>query len=246
MEEFFITTDGMRLHAKLERPEGVERGPLAIVLHGLTGNMEEHHIVAAAQAFVEVGVAALRVELYGHGQSDGDFAEHTLYKWINNVLAVIDYTKQLDFVSELYLCGHSQGGLTAMLVAGMCPDLIAALIPLSPALVIVDGARTGHMLNMSFDPNHIPDRLEFKDVHLNGTYLRGAQTLNVDDAIARYPGPVLMVHGTADQAVPVHYSKDAAPKYSDARLVLLEDDDHGYHAHLDQALVAIRNFVQGL
>lgn len=246
MDEFFINNDGIHLHAKLERPKGVGHGPLALVLHGLTGNMEENHIVAAAHAFVEVGVAALRVELYGHGQSDGDFAEHTLYKWITNVLALIDYAKGLEFVDELYVCGHSQGGLTAMLVAGMRPDDVAALIPLSPAIVIVDGARTGQMLNMAFDPAHIPDRLPFKDGYLNGNYLRVAQTLNVDAAIERYQGPVLMVHGTQDQAVDVRYSKDAATKYANARLVLLQDDDHGYHAHLDKALVAIKEFVRGL
>lgn len=246
MEEFYLDNDGIKLHAKLDRPQGKERCPLAIVLHGLTGHMEEDHIVAISAGLNQIGVATLRVELYGHGKSGGDFAEHTLYKWITNVLAVVDYAKTLDWPTELYLGGHSQGGLTTMLVAGMRPDDFKAIFPLSPAIVIADGARKGQMLGMTFDPEHIPDRFDFGPVSFNGNYYRVAQTLDVDAAIARYAGPVLLVHGDQDQAVPVHYSVDAAEKYANAQLVIIEGDDHNYHAHLDQAVRAVQEFVQGL
>ena len=111
MKEFYIENDGVRLHAKLDMPETAQMNagkcPLVIVIHGFTGHMEEEHIVAAAGAVNAVGFAALRVEMYGHGGSDGRFEDHTLYKWVTNALAVIDYAKTLDFVSDLYLCGHS-------------------------------------------------------------------------------------------------------------------------------------------
>ena len=80
MQEFYITEDGIRYHAKLEMPEGMKRCPLAIVFHGFTGHMEERHIIAVADAIRSVGIATLRVEMYGHGQSDGEFRNHTLYK----------------------------------------------------------------------------------------------------------------------------------------------------------------------
>lgn len=246
MQEFYLNNDGIKLHAKLDRPEGIERCPLAVVLHGLTGHMEEEHIVAVSAGLNQVGVATLRVELYGHGMSGGDFAEHTLYKWITNVLAVIDYAKSLDWPTELYLGGHSQGGLTTMLVAGMRADDLKAIFPLSPAIVIADGARKGEMLGMTFDPAHIPDRFAFGPASLNGNYFRVAQTLDVDGAIARYRGPVLLVHGDQDQAVPVRYSIEAAEKYANAKLVIIEGDDHNYHAHLDQVVEAVQRFVQAL
>lgn len=250
MREFYIDDDGIRLHAKLEmpieRPEAEQRCPLAIIFHGLTGNMEENHLLGIAQALREVGVATLRVDLYGHGLSDGSFAEHTLYKWIGNALAVIDYARGLDFATELYLCGHSQGGLLTILVAGMRPDDFRAILPLAPACVIVDGARSGHMLGMDFDPNRIPNELQVKGISLNGNYLRVAQTLNVEAAIDRYAGPVLLVHGTQDMAVPYHYSVDAQKRYANARLVTLEGDDHGFHQHLDQAARAVKEFIRSL
>ena len=132
-EEFFIPDDQIRLHAKMDFPEGFEADskkklPLLIVVHGFTGHMEEAHILGVARTAVACGMIALRVEMYGHGRSDGAFRNHTLYKWISNLLAVIDYAKALPYVGKLYLAGHSQGGLLAMMVGGMRADDLEATV----------------------------------------------------------------------------------------------------------------------
>ena len=245
MQEFFIPCDGIKLHAKLDMPEGLERCPLAIVIHGFTCHMEERHIVAVAKAMNEAGVAALRVEMYGHGQSDGRFEDHTLYKWVTGALAAVDYAKGLDFVTELYLCGHSQGGLLTMLVAGMKCDDFKAIIPLSPAWMIPDGARAGSLLGQGIDPRHVPDMLEFGDRKLNGNYIRVAQTIHVEDEIERYTGPVLIVQGDADEAVPLEYAKRAAELYANAKLVVVPGDTHCFDKHLEMVTDAVRDFLTG-
>ena len=243
MKEFYIDNDGIRLHAKLDLPENTEKCPLMILFHGLTGHMEEEHIIAAMETAVAAGYGVLRAEMYGHGKSGGKFEDHTLFKWTTNGLAVIDYAKTLDVVTDLYLCGHSQGGLLTILLAGMKVRDIKAIIPMSPAIVITDGARKGNMLGMQFDPENIPDMFDLKDKHLNGNYFRTAQMIHEDDAIRRFHKPVLLIHGDADQAVPVQYSIDAAEKYANARLVVIKGDDHNYHSHLDQVMAALRQFL---
>lgn len=244
MKEFFIANDGIKLHAKLDLPEEGVPCPLVIVFHGLTGHMEERHIVAVCEAMRECGFATLRAEMYGHGHSGGDFAEHTLFKWITNGLAVIDYAKKLEFVTDLYLCGHSQGGLLTMFLAGMRRDDIKAAIPMSPAIVITDGARKGSLLGMNFDPEHIPDEADLGILKLNGNYLRTAQLLHEDDAIRAYDRPVLIIHGDADEAVPVQYSADAAEKYADCTLVIIPGDTHCYDRHLEKVTEAIQDFLR--
>ena len=162
MKEFYITDDGIKLHAKLEMPEGKEKCPLVIVVHGYTGDMEETHIVGAAKAALDSGCAALRVEMYGHGKSDGTFKNHTLYKWVANMLAVVEYAQTLDFVTDICLCGHSQGGLTAILVAGLEGDRLKGLLPLAPAIVICDAARTGVLFDsIRFDRKRSPRRSRY-------------------------------------------------------------------------------------
>lgn len=242
MKEFFIDSDGTRLHAKLDRPEGAEKGPLCILIHGFTGHMEEDHIKAAQKAMNDAGVSVLRVEMYGHGGSDGEFKDHTLYKWVTNALAAVKYAKSLDFVSDLYLSGHSQGGLLTMLVGGMCPDDFKALLPLSPAWMIPEIAREGNVLGTSFDPKHIPDMITSGSWELSGDYIRVAQTIHVEDEIERFEGPVLIIHGDADETVPFSYAEKAAKLYKNAELVPIHGDDHCFTKHLNEMADAVRAF----
>ena len=65
MKEFYIDDDGIRLHAKLDMPEGVDKCPLVIVVHGYTGDMEELHIVETAKAVTSVRFASLDTERAG-------------------------------------------------------------------------------------------------------------------------------------------------------------------------------------
>ena len=239
--QFFIPDDGIRLNAKLDIPEGSDR--LVIVIHGFTGHMEEVHITAVSSAFNDLGYATLRVDMYGHGHSDGAFRDHTLFKWMTNALTVIDYARGLDFAMEIYLCGHSQGGLLVMLAAGMRRELIRGLIPLSPAAMIPEICRRGEMLGHSFDPDNIPEEIAFDDKTLGGNYLRVAQTIRVEDAIDRYDGPVLIVHGDDDESVPVQVGIDAANRYKNGTLKLIPGDDHCYNRHLDQVVGAVKAWM---
>ena len=245
MQEFYIDSDGIKLHAKLDKAEGVDKGPLCILIHGFTGHMEEDHIIAAQKAMNAAGVAVLRVEMYGHGGSDGEFKNHTLYKWVTNALSVVEYAKSLDFVTDLYLSGHSQGGLLTMLIGGMCPDVFKAILPLSPAWMIPQGAREGNLLGMNFDPEHIPETLENWGVVLSGDYVRVAQTIHVEDEIERYKGKVFLIHGDADETVPFEFAEKALALYENAELVPIHGDDHCFTKHLDEMAEALKGFFEG-
>ena len=245
MKEFYIDDDGIRLHCKLDMPENKVRCPLVILFHGLTGHMEEEHIIAATETMNACGYAVLRTEQYGHGKSGGAFEDHTILKWINNAMRITEYAKSLDFVTDLYVSGHSQGGLLAIMTAGMRPDDFKGMIPLSPALNIPDLARQGNFLGMfAFDPDHIQDEFDLGDVKLKGDYFRAAQLIYPDDMIAKYKGPVLLIHGAADEAVPLSYSIDANEKFADSKLVIIQDSDHNYHGHLDEFCNALKGYLE--
>ena len=240
----FIMDDGIRLSAVLERPDR-ERGPLVIFIHGFTSTKDRAHNIAACEAMREAGFATLRVDMYGHGESGGEFKKHTLYKWIGNTMAVIDYARSLDFVTDIYLSGHSQGGLTAALAAGMEPDRVKGLILRAPAFVIPEGARRGDLLGYSFDPDHIPDETEIHDgVTLEGNYIRVAQTIRVEDAIDRYTGPVLLIHGDRDDVIPVQGSVEAAGRYRNCRLEIIPGETHHFNRHPKTMKNIIRGWLE--
>lgn len=244
----YILDDGIRLNAALEMPENASGPmPLALIIHGFTGHMEEPHITAVAESLRQSEIATLRVDMYGHGKSEGTFRSHTLYKWLTNALTVIDYARGLDFVTDLYLIGHSQGGLTAMLAAGMKHDQIRALVALSPACMIPQAAREGTLLGQSFDPDHIPDTLpSWNNDILDGNYVRVAQTIHVEEAIDRYDGPVLVVHGDQDTAVPVRFGREAAQRYKHATLKIIPGDTHCYDRHLSMVTDSVTSWLKSL
>ncbi len=246
MNEFFINDDGIKLHAKLDMPGGTGSYPLLVVFHGFTGHMEERHIIAVQETALKAGYATLRVELYGHGMSDGEFKNHTFYKWIGNALTVVEYARSLPFVTKLYITGHSQGGMLVMMIAGMRPELFNAILPLSPALSIPEEARKGIMLGTPFDAEHIPEELYLRDIDatISGNYLRVMQTIHPEDEIKRYHGPVLIVHGDEDELVPFSYAKKAAKLYDDCTFVPIPGDTHCYDNHLEQVCEAVGDFLE--
>ena len=240
-----IVDNGIHLNAKLDLPD-IRGGkcPLVIVIHGFTGHMEEPHITAVSAMLNEIGCATLRVDMYGHGHSEGSFRSHTLHKWVSNAVTAIEYAESLDFVSDLYLCGHSQGGLTVMLAAAQKPDRIRGIIPMSPAVIIPDGARSGMLLGTAFDPDRIPSELRSEDGWiLDGDYIRAAQAIRVEDAICRYNGPVLLIHGTNDETIPAACSAEAQKAYANAELEMIPGDTHCYDVHLDMAVDAARQWM---
>ena len=243
MQNLTIMDDGIRLSAVLERPDR-ERGPLVIFIHGFTSTKDRTHNIAACEAMREAGFATLRVDMYGHGESGGEFKKHTLYKWIGNAMAVIDYARSLDFVTDIYLSGHSQGGLVAALAAGMAPDLIKGLILRAPAFMIPRCAREGSLLGFAFDPLHVPREVEvIKGLTLSGNYIRVAQTVHVEEAIDRFPSPVLLIHGDADDVVPPEESRWAAERYQNSRLEIIPGESHHFDCFPKQMKLVIRGWL---
>ncbi|MBR5339770.1 MAG: alpha/beta fold hydrolase [Lachnospiraceae bacterium] len=246
--ESYLYDDGIRLHLKLDTPEidfdEERKTPLMILLHGLTGNMEERHIAALKDTCLSHGFAVLRTDLYGHGKSGGEFHDHNLFNWLSNIMCITDAAKTFKGTDGLYLMGHSQGGYAAILAAGMRPDAYRAVIPLSPAISLEKGAKTGHAVGVCFDPDAVPDELPRPVTSpLSGNYIRALQMLDVEAAARRYRGPVLIVHGEADQTVPVQYAYDIAEQFPNCRLEIIPDDLHCYDRHLDQVLETVGDFL---
>ena len=241
----FIEDDGIRLHVELEMPENRTGAvPLFILIHGFTGNMEEPHLLAIRDGVKQLGFAVLRAELYGHGQSGGTFEHHTLFKWLSNTLAVIDYARTLDGISDLYLAGHSQGGLVAMLAGAMKAEVIRGLLPISPAVMIPDCARQGTLLGIPFDPDQVPEQLIVGEGEaLSGNYIRVAQTIYPELIAPKYHGPVLIVHGGADETVPVETAQEAVKLYEQAELVIVPEDTHCFDYHSDQLTAAVTDWL---
>ena len=244
-DRMYINDDGIRLSAVLKKPEGPDRCPLVILLHGFTSAKDRPHNLLAAEAMREAGFATLRFDLYGHGESGGEFRKHTIWKWISNTMAAIDCARELGY-TELYLSGHSQGGLVAALVSGMETDRIRGLILRAPAFMIPQCARDGNLLGQRIDPELVPDSLPtIKGLTLDGNYVRVAQTIRVEDAADRFGNPVLILHGDEDDTVPLADSRRMAKRYKNCELAVIAGETHHFDRCPDRMREIIRNWLAG-
>lgn len=244
MKEYYINNSNRKIHAKLSMPDK-KTFPLAIVVHGLTGHMEEEHIVAVADTAKRCGYATLRVEMFGHGQSDGKFEDHDLLKWIDGMMCVIEHARNIEGVEQIVLIGHSQGGLLTMIMGGLFGDVLDAIIPMSPAILINTEAKEGKFFHEQVAENGAyPRVLEMPDRKLSGNYLRAATLFSIEDLIIRFQGPVLLIHGNEDQSVPYEDSVKASKMYSHARLETINGADHCYHGKVHEMVNALYPFLE--
>ena len=117
--------DGVRLAWR--RIDG--RGPTVVWLGGFGSDMTGTKAQALAEWAEASGRAYLRFDYFGHGTSDGAFAEGTITRWRQDALAVIDGLTE----GPLVLVGSSMGGWIACLAAMVRPERVKALVLIAPA-----------------------------------------------------------------------------------------------------------------
>ena len=84
------------------------------------------------------------------------------------------------------------------------------------------------MLMAKFDPQNIPEKIKCGFMKLGRCYVTDVIEMDAFREIAAYEGPVLILHGTADNAVDCANSKKAAEIYKNVRLELIEGAGHGF------------------
>jgi hypothetical protein len=82
------------------------------------------------------------------------------------------------------------------------------------------------------------------DRELGGNYFRTAKLLPVEASIDQYKGPVLIVHADTDETVPVSYAVEAARRYKNAELRIIEGDTHCYDRKLPEVTAAVADFLR--
>ena len=122
-----LTLRGM-LHVPDQRPGKV---PFVILFHGFCDDRNEINFVHTelSRRLCERGIASVRFDFAGSGDSDGRFEDMTVSGEVEDGLAILDYVKSLDFVdqSRIAIHGLSMGGCVASMVAGLRDADVCAL-----------------------------------------------------------------------------------------------------------------------
>lgn len=230
-QEFECKRDNLTIRGYLLRPQLKGKLPAVIISHGFGDN--SHGTQKYAEWFAENGYIAVYYDFNGGSKinrSDGKTENMTVLTEKADLLAVLNTVRNLNYVDQdqVILSGCSQGGFVSALTAAERVKDIAALILYFPALCIPDDARKGSMLDSKFDPKNIPETFSAAGIKLGREYAATAQKLGPWKEICVYSRPVLISHGTNDQAVPIAYSERAAKEYPCAELQQIKGAGHGY------------------
>ncbi|BBF43654.1 lysophospholipase L2 [Lachnospiraceae bacterium KM106-2] len=243
-----ITRDKLTLRGKLEK-QAEGSCPIAILFHGFTGDIgdePDHVYQKISNQLNHVGIATIRFDFNGHGKSDGDFRAMNLFNELNDAIAILSYVRKLDFVTDIYLIGHSQGSVVAGMLAGYYNDVIAKLVLLAPAATLKTDALAGKCMDAVYDPNHIPETVDVDGGNhlVGGHYFRIAKSFPIYEVTAQFKGPSLAIHGIFDQIVNADASRKYHKTLSNCQLELLHNLDHGLYGE-DQAhmLTLITDFL---
>ena len=112
----FTGAYGGQLAARLERP-AAEPTAYALFAHCFTCSKDLKAAGRISRALAERGIAVLRFDFTGIGESEGDFAETDFSSNCADLLAAVDFLRREHEAPRL-LVGHSLGGAAVLAIAG--------------------------------------------------------------------------------------------------------------------------------
>ena len=220
---------------KITLPEGFDtmkdHCPMVILMHGIFSSKDYGPMPQLAKGLAQAGIASIRFDFNGHGQSDGRKQDMTIEKEIADAKAIWNYVQGLPYVSSVGLLGHSQGGVIASMVAGRLAaegTLPAGVVLIAPGSVIKEACQGGKFFNATFDPKDPPEYIRCWGIYkLGREYLVTTQQLDIFGTSAAYDGPVLLLHGDRDGIVPMWCSERYLEAYgTNATLKVVEGENH--------------------
>lgn len=246
-EKVTIDGDHGKLQGVIHKPQlkQGERVPMVVLCHGFMGRKESDLLIKIADQLQAAGIASIRFDFNGHGESEGRFQDMTVLNEIVDAKKVVEYVSALPYVGSVAIAGHSQGGVVAAMTAGeLGAAKIKSVVLLAPAAVLRDDAIRGNTMGATYDPFNPGEYVElFRGLKLGAEYIRTAFSMPIYETSAKYKGPALIIHGTGDRVVPYTYGERFHEIWPKSKLEILDRADHGFSKEIDKVASSSSKFL---
>jgi len=244
---------GVSVPATVVLPKGEGAFPLVVMAHGHGGSREENiGFAAIAKALAEKGIATIRMDFPGCGESTESFQKNALSNMKQDVLAAIEYAAANYPVNaeNVGIFGYSMGGRIALeLMAEEAYGFTAAAL-LAPAAGDIKGLFGGEegyaALKATADKDGF---VEFTTIYGQKQELSREWFADLEkyeavatDAAAKFAGKALVIYAKDDEAVAPDISRSVAEALN-AQVIEATGDGHSYGFYSDKAdiLSAVAN-----
>jgi len=216
---------GQQLAGILDLPETEPRG-YALFAHCFTCSKNLKASTNIGRAMTNAGIAVLRFDFTGLGQSEGEFADTNFSSNVSDLLAAVHYLEQ-QYEAPAILLGHSLGGTAILQASADVPSAVAVATIASPA----DPA---HVASLFGDARAELETRGGAEVRLGGRpftvrqqFLDDLDKHDLPQAVASLRKALLVMHAPLDDVVEIDNASAlfAAAKHPKS-FVSLDKADH--------------------
>lgn len=183
------------------------RSPIVIIAHGFVGTRigVDRLFVMTARELARNGYMVLRFDFGGCGESTGDYGAGGLDAMIDQTRSVIDYALAIDCVDpqRVVLLGHSLGGAVALLTAAK--DKRVKTLVMWSAVAYPFNDIVGITGKQAYEQAVKFGVSDYLGYGLQPVFFESLTRHQPFEQARKFNGDVLLVHGTADEVIPVDY-----------------------------------------
>lgn len=196
----FNSAKGDRLSASLELPVDGRPYAYALFAHCFTCSKDYKAVYNISRTLALNGIAVLRFDFTGLGESEGEFSETSLSSNVNDLVSASQFLEAEYRVPDI-LIGHSLGG-AAVLVAGSRIESAKAVVtiaaPSSPDHLL---RHLGRSVEEIMAQGEATVSIAGRKFILSREFLEDFKMLDSQDAVRKLAKPLLVLHSPEDRTV---------------------------------------------
>ena len=227
--------------------------PLVLVLHGFKGFREWGFFPWIADELAQAGLRILRIDFSHNGVEERDFDRLDLFMLDTPTRHQEDLQAVARALDEPFgIVGHSRGGGDAILFAASEPRVRRVATLASVATTFWQPPDVEEKLrSLGYYP--VPNARTKQTMPVSRHAIEDGERHSIEQAARSMQAPLLLIHGTVDESVPLSASERIASWHPHASLVAIEGAGHTFGAvhpwqgptpWLEEALRLMKTFLR--
>ncbi|SIQ21655.1 bifunctional alpha/beta hydrolase/OsmC family protein [Maribacter ulvicola] len=203
----FTNSQGKQLAARLELPTNQEAHSYAIFAHCFTCNKNFSAVRNISRALVGKGIAVLRFDFTGLGESEGDFEETNFSSNVSDLIEAAKFLEE-NYKAPSLVIGHSLGGAAVIFAASELDSVVAVCTigaPSSPAHV-------QHLFKSNVEEINATGKARVniggRDFTIKKDFIDDIESKSMKEVLKSMRKPYVVIHSPQDTVVGIENAKE--------------------------------------
>ena len=252
--ETVVSLDGgdHQIPATVCLPTAEGKHPAVVMLHGTGSNRDEAgggYKVAAPILAEKYGIATIRIDFMGNGDSKADYKDYTFGSAVSDAATAAKYMATLEGVNldAIGVMGWSQGGTDALLCCGRHPEIFKSIVTWAGAPSLkLDGFFGEEQYEEAKKNGFFVMKFDWRDsLEVSLQWCEDVMNTDVLGEFSAFTGPVLAIAGKLDTTVDPSWSDKivAVNKNPLSKTHFIDGMDHTFNVFSEQDLHSLHDAI---